>query len=132
MTTPTPVTPIDASPSEVEDRLGADTKELPVGLLERIAASGAVVSSDDETRAEAGRDWWPIAIDWAVQGGVPQRPAAVSLASARAAANPGLAWRPFRGEPLTVTYAVVWRAEGRSPLLASAVHAVSRSLTDVR
>ena len=28
-------------------------------------------------RAEAGRDWWPLAIGWAAEGGVPQRPGAV-------------------------------------------------------
>jgi DNA-binding transcriptional LysR family regulator len=63
---------------------------------------------------------------------LPQRPAAVSLASARAAANPGLAWRPFRGEPLIVTYVAAWREETRNPLLASVVSAVCRGLTDVR
>jgi hypothetical protein len=63
---------------------------------------------------------------------LPQHPAAVSLASARAAANPSLAWRPFRGEPLTVTYLAVWRAGTRNPLLTSVAHAVSRCLTDVR
>jgi DNA-binding transcriptional LysR family regulator len=60
------------------------------------------------------------------------RPAAVSVASARAAANPGLAWRPLRGEPLTVTYAVAWRGENRNPVLTSVVQAMSRGLTDVR
>ena len=33
--------------------------------------------TDDDARAEAGRDWWPLAIGWAAEGGVPQRPAAV-------------------------------------------------------
>ena len=32
---------------------------------------------DDEARAEAGRDWWPLAIGWAADGAVPQRPAVV-------------------------------------------------------
>jgi alkyldihydroxyacetonephosphate synthase len=32
---------------------------------------------DDGERAEAGRDWWPISIGWAVEGRVPARPAAV-------------------------------------------------------
>jgi DNA-binding transcriptional LysR family regulator len=63
---------------------------------------------------------------------LPQRPAAVSLASARAASNPGLAWRPFRGEPLVVTYVAAWREDTRNPLLAFVIPAVSRGLTDVR
>ena len=46
-------------------------------MLERIAASGAAVVVDDDARAEAGRDWWPLAIGWAAEGAVPQRPAAV-------------------------------------------------------
>ena len=35
------------------------------------------MSDDDATRAEAGRDWWPLAIGWAAQGAVPHRPALV-------------------------------------------------------
>ena len=35
------------------------------------------MSTDDDARAEAGRDWWPLAIGWAAEGAVPQRPAAV-------------------------------------------------------
>ncbi len=77
MTAPTPVTPIDAEPGEVRDRLGASVVDVADALLERIAASGAAVSVDEESRAEAGRDWWPLAIGWAVEGAVPQRPAAV-------------------------------------------------------
>jgi alkyldihydroxyacetonephosphate synthase len=50
---------------------------VPSGLLDRIAASGAEVLTDDATRSEAGRDWWPLAIGWAAEGAVPQRPAAV-------------------------------------------------------
>jgi alkyldihydroxyacetonephosphate synthase len=77
VTTPTPVAPIDAAPGGVVDRLGAPTVGVAPTLLERIAASGAAVRTDDEDRAEAGRDWWPLAIGWAAEGGVPQRPAAV-------------------------------------------------------
>ena len=32
---------------------------------------------DDATRADAARDWWPLAIGWAADGMVPQRPAVV-------------------------------------------------------
>ena len=77
MTESTPVTPIDALPADVEDRFGAAPVELPHGLLERLASSGAVVETDDAARAEAGRDWWPLAVGWAVEGAVPRRPAAV-------------------------------------------------------
>ena len=77
MTEPTPVTPIDAAGADVADRLGAPIAEVPQTLLDRLAATGAAVVLDDDARAEAGRDWWPLAIGWAAEGGVPQRPAAV-------------------------------------------------------
>jgi alkyldihydroxyacetonephosphate synthase len=77
VTTPTPVTPIDAEPAAIADRLGADAVKLPAALMDRLAASGAEVVTDDAARAEAGRDWWPVAIGWAAEGAVPQRPAVV-------------------------------------------------------
>ena len=77
MTAPTRVTPIDAAGADVVDRLGASSVEVPATLIGRIAASGATVLTDDDARAEAGRDWWPLAIGWATEGAVPQRPSVV-------------------------------------------------------
>jgi alkyldihydroxyacetonephosphate synthase len=77
VTAPTPVTPIDAAAHDVTDRLAGAAVTLPSGLVDRLVASGAEVLSDDASRAEAGRDWWPLAIGWAAEGTVPQRPAAV-------------------------------------------------------
>ena len=77
MTEPTPVTPIDATGADVVDRLGARVVDVPPALLDRLTASGAELVLDEDARAEAGRDWWPIAIGWAAEGAVPQRPAVV-------------------------------------------------------
>jgi alkyldihydroxyacetonephosphate synthase len=77
LTVPTPVTPIDAEPGAIRDRLSGPVVTVPEGLLDRMAQSGAEVLTDDAARAEAGRDWWPLAIGWAAQGDVPQRPAVV-------------------------------------------------------
>ena len=77
MTQPSPVTPIDATGTDVADRLGARVVDIPPALLDRLVASGAEVVLDDDARAEAGRDWWPLAIGWAAEGAVPQRPAVV-------------------------------------------------------
>jgi alkyldihydroxyacetonephosphate synthase len=77
MTEPTPVTPIDADAARVTDRLGARVVDVPPALLDRLMSTGAEVLVDDDARAEAGRDWWPIAIGWAAEGAVPQRPAVV-------------------------------------------------------
>ena len=49
---PTPVTPIDADPADVADRLGAATVPLPPAVLDRLAATGAEMRTDD---ADAGR-----------------------------------------------------------------------------
>ena len=77
MTVPTPVTAVDAEPAHITDRLSGPVVATPDSLIERLANSGATVLTDDATRAEAGRDWWPLAIGWAAEGAVPQRPAVV-------------------------------------------------------
>ena len=77
MTQPTPVTPIDAAPDRVADHLEGARVEVDDDLRRRLGEVCAVVD-DDESRAEAGRDWWPVAIGWAVDGQVPSRPAVVA------------------------------------------------------
>ncbi len=77
-TTPTPVTPIDAPPSDVTDRMAGPRVPVSDRLLERLRAVCALVSVDDGQRAEAGRDWWPLAVRWAMRGAVPVRPAVVA------------------------------------------------------
>jgi alkyldihydroxyacetonephosphate synthase len=77
VTVPTPVTTVDAAPHDITDRLAATVVATPQSLIKRLAESGAAVLTDDATRAEAGRDWWPLAIGWATEGAVPQRPAVV-------------------------------------------------------
>ncbi len=44
---------------------------VPEPVLDRIAKTGARVSTDLATRVEAGRDWWPGAMIWATDGQVP-------------------------------------------------------------
>jgi alkyldihydroxyacetonephosphate synthase len=77
MTTPTPVTPIDGEPAQITDRFTRTAIAVTDELAARLAATGASVSDADGDRAEAGRDWWPLAIGWAIEGQVPSRPALV-------------------------------------------------------
>jgi alkyldihydroxyacetonephosphate synthase len=77
VTTPTPVTPVDAAPAAVTDHFAGAAPPLPAGLIERLGSTGAEVRADDASRADAARDWWPLAIGWAAEGSVPQRPAVV-------------------------------------------------------
>jgi len=77
VTTPTPVTPVDGPAVAVTDRLAGRAVDVPAAFIARLAATGAQVLSDDGARADAARDWWPLAIGWAAEGAVPQRPAVV-------------------------------------------------------
>ena len=78
MSRPTPVTPIDAAPSGVTDRLGGARVAVDDDLVRRLTDGCDSVSVLDDDRAEAGRDWWPLAIAWAAAGAVPSRPALVA------------------------------------------------------
>ncbi|HXQ90846.1 MAG TPA: FAD-binding oxidoreductase [Acidimicrobiales bacterium] len=75
---PTPVTPIDALASEVTDRIPGPRVPVDDRLLDRLRAVCTEITLDDVSRAEAGRDWWPLAIRWATRGSVPARPAVVA------------------------------------------------------
>jgi alkyldihydroxyacetonephosphate synthase len=75
---PTPVTPIDAPAAGVSDRLGGARVAVDDDLARRLADACDSVSTLDDDRAEAGRDWWPLAIGWAAAGAVPSRPALVA------------------------------------------------------
>jgi len=77
VTTPTPVAAVAATPEAITDRLHGSIVPASSDLIDRLAASGAEVLTDAGSRAEAGRDWWPLAIGWATEGAVPQRPAVV-------------------------------------------------------
>ena len=78
MSEPTPVTPIDAPPADVTDRLATNRVGVDANLARRLGDACDSVSILDEDRAEAGRDWWPLAIGWAAAGAVPSRPALVA------------------------------------------------------
>ena len=78
MTVPTPVTPIDAAPGDVADRLDAARVAVDPDLTRRLGDVCDTVSVLDADRAEAARDWWPLAIGWAARGQVPSRPALIA------------------------------------------------------
>lgn len=68
---PTPPIPIQGEgPAAATARLGNTAVEVPDALIERLRATGAAVSVDAGELAEASRDWWPLAMTWAVEGQV--------------------------------------------------------------
>ncbi len=78
MTTPTPVTSIDVPAAAIVDHLNVHRVAVDPDLLRSLTDVCAEVTEADAERAEAGRDWWPLAIGWAADGEVPGRPAVVA------------------------------------------------------
>jgi alkyldihydroxyacetonephosphate synthase len=77
-TVPTPVTPIDAGAGGVTERIAGPRVPVDDALMTRLASVCAEVTVEEPARAEAGRDWWPLAIRWAMRGAVPALPAVVA------------------------------------------------------
>ncbi len=73
MTQPTP--PIEFGAGEIRPRWGAQSSG-PTALITELAAICPTSTSHDEL-AEHARDWWPLAMRWALQAQVPQLPMVV-------------------------------------------------------
>ncbi len=68
-----------SSPIELRgtgERLGREPAELDDGLIAALREHADVITDIGE-RAEASRDWWPLALHWALAGDVPRRAAAI-------------------------------------------------------
>ncbi len=96
------------------DRLGSATVEVDGALLARLREVCAEVSIDEAERAEAGRDWWPLAMTWALAGQVGHRPAAVARPGTDAEVAAVLAVCHESGVPVTA-------AAGRSGVCGGSV-----------
>ncbi len=59
------------------DRLLGVGVAVSDAVIERLGSVCATVETDAESCAEAGRDWWPLALVWARGGEVPRRPSVV-------------------------------------------------------
>ncbi|WP_330229710.1 LysR family transcriptional regulator [Nocardia sp. NBC_00508] len=86
-------------------------------LLRTLADQGATVRLSDSAMGYAQM----LAV-------LPSRPDVIGLGSARAAELPGLVWRPVRGAPLVLTYAVAWRAAVRHPAVPALVASLAEKL----
>ncbi|HEV3452509.1 MAG TPA: FAD-binding oxidoreductase [Acidimicrobiia bacterium] len=67
----------------VTARLAAPAVEVPEPVLTRLRGACAAVDTDAAARGEASRDWWPLAMVWALDGQVPALAAAVARPSTR-------------------------------------------------
>ena len=100
-TAPTPATPIEADAAVVGDRLATHRVPVTAALRAALVDSGAAVFDDEASRAEAGRDWWPVSIAWAVRGNVASRPAVVVRPSSTAQVAAVLTACHAAGVPVT-------------------------------
>ena len=74
---PTEPIPFSTDAASVTEHLAGTKVPLDAALLARLEATGAEVLVTDAATAEAGRDWWPLAMIWACDGETPARAAAV-------------------------------------------------------
>jgi len=75
---PTPPIAFDAEPASVGARIGAQRVELDDAFLTRLRGACADVRVDDAALVEASRDWWPLAMIWALDGDVGARAGALA------------------------------------------------------
>ena len=73
MTTPLP--PIELAGTA--DRLSGESAPLPDGFVERLGSLCETIT-DLTATADASRDWWPLALHWALDGTVPRRAAVIA------------------------------------------------------
>ena len=74
-----PTTPIEfsAPAGDVDERLGGTRVPVGADLLRTLEATGAEVLVAPDATAEASRDWWPLAMIWALDAQTPARAGAV-------------------------------------------------------
>lgn len=75
-----PLEPIEFGSSPPGERLDSGSPEIDEGVLADLA-SGCAIDTDSTTRARHGRDWWPLAMHWALGGRTPSLPDVVARPS---------------------------------------------------
>jgi alkyldihydroxyacetonephosphate synthase len=78
-----PTPPIAFSASEVGDHLRVPRVDVDDAVRTRLAATGAEIVDSPEQLAEASRDWWPLAMIWALHAQVATRASIVVRPSNR-------------------------------------------------
>ena len=75
---PRPAIPVAVDAGRAADRWRRHREvDLDDAFLSRLRSVCPTVDVGDQARVDAGRDWWPLAVTWAVDGIVPARPAAI-------------------------------------------------------
>jgi alkyldihydroxyacetonephosphate synthase len=80
---PTAPIRLAGDPAQVRSHLAQSAVAIPDDVLARLAGACASVTTEPAVTAEASRDWWPLAMTWALDGqvaglaGAVARPASV-------------------------------------------------------
>ncbi len=69
---------IAGGPAGAREHFGGPRVAIDDAFLAELASVCAAVETSPAATAEAGRDWWPISLRWALEGATPARPAAVA------------------------------------------------------
>jgi len=110
---PTAPIALAGEPSAVTGRLGVTAIEVPDAVLARLR-SVCPVTTEAGDRAEASRDWWPLAMTWALDNQVANVAAAVARPTTPAQVGQILAICNESSIPVTA-------AAGRSGVVGSSV-----------
>jgi alkyldihydroxyacetonephosphate synthase len=81
---PTPPIALGAPPDDGPfhpGRFARPAVDVPERVVARLREVCASVDTTDGARDEAGRDWWPLALTWAVAGRVTARPGVIARPS---------------------------------------------------
>ncbi len=111
---PTPPIAIAGGAASATARLDEPMVAVSDELLERLSGVCVSVTTDTATRSEASRDWWPLAMTWALENQVPALAAAVARPSSVEEISAVLAVCNEAGIPVTA-------AAGRSGVCGSSV-----------
>jgi alkyldihydroxyacetonephosphate synthase len=119
-----PTPPIAFGAGAIGDHLTTPRVEVDDALRERLEATGAGVSSDPPDVAEASRDWWPLAMIWALDAQVAARASLVVRPHDTAQVQHVLRICNDAGVPVTA-------AAGRSGVCGASVPAYGGVLLDL-
>ena len=75
MTQPTEPIEFAVAADEISERFSSGSTLSPA-VVEELRTI-CTTTSDSQSLAEHGRDWWPLAMHWALQGKTPRKPGAV-------------------------------------------------------
>ena len=78
MKMPTPPIEFGTELNKVRSRLQSKARSIPDSFVKLLEQKCEKVSSDSEQLAQAGRDWWPLALHWSLEGEVPAMPQIVA------------------------------------------------------